>query len=290
ASDELGFTREDDDETKVKALEFYFPRGEQVWVKISEVSPDDRNPGELRLSGSLKAVDQQTGADLDPEGRLAAAAAHGGGGGGGGAGGPGGRGGAGPETDEPPEVGSIHRATVKRIEAYGVFVALEGFRRHGLVHTSQVSNYLSFTREDTDEQKKAELGGVVTVGEQMWVKVRATSPRVRFSRAAVAEGRAAWVPRAALLAEGLQRFPWGLWQRYRPRDAQGRGGGEKAAIGANAGEVGRGGKIDWGHLAADTKLYVNPKEAAQYKLLEDELPAAQRGQQQAGPPGGPGYR
>lgn len=44
----------------------------------------------------------------------------------------------GPETDEPPEVGSVHRATVKRIEAYGVFVALEGFRRHGLVHTSQV--------------------------------------------------------------------------------------------------------------------------------------------------------
>lgn len=32
----------------------------------------------------------------------------------------------------------MHRATVKRIEAYGVFVALAGFRRHGLVHTSQV--------------------------------------------------------------------------------------------------------------------------------------------------------
>lgn len=30
------------------------------------------------------------------------------------------------------------RSVVKRIEAYGVFVALEGHRRHGLVHTSQV--------------------------------------------------------------------------------------------------------------------------------------------------------
>ncbi len=44
------------------------------------------------------------------------------------------------ESDEPPEVGSVLRGTVKRIEAYGVFVALEGHRRHGLVHTSQVGH------------------------------------------------------------------------------------------------------------------------------------------------------
>ncbi len=31
-----------------------------------------------------------------------------------------------------------------------------------------------------------------------------------------------------------------------------------------------GGKIDWGHLAGDVKLYVNEKQAAQYKLLEEE--------------------
>jgi predicted RNA-binding protein with RPS1 domain len=35
-------------------------------------------------------------------------------------------------------VGSIHRGEVKRIEAYGVFVALPGFRKFGLVHASQV--------------------------------------------------------------------------------------------------------------------------------------------------------
>lgn len=29
-SDELKFTREDDDDAKVKALEFYFPQGEEV--------------------------------------------------------------------------------------------------------------------------------------------------------------------------------------------------------------------------------------------------------------------
>ncbi len=29
-SDELRFTREDDEDAKVKAMEFYFPKGEQV--------------------------------------------------------------------------------------------------------------------------------------------------------------------------------------------------------------------------------------------------------------------
>jgi hypothetical protein len=35
----------------------------------------------------------------------------------------------------------------------------------------QVSNYLSFGREDSDETKKAEMGGVVAVGDKVWVKV-----------------------------------------------------------------------------------------------------------------------
>jgi len=32
----------------------------------------------------------------------------------------------------------VVRGVVKRIEAYGVFVGLDGFRRQGLVHASQV--------------------------------------------------------------------------------------------------------------------------------------------------------
>lgn len=39
------------------------------------------------------------------------------------------------------------------------FVAMEGYRKYGLVHSSQVSNYISFSKEDTDEDKKAELVG-----------------------------------------------------------------------------------------------------------------------------------
>lgn len=50
----------------------------------------------------------------------------------------GGGGGGGRLSDEPPEVGTIHKGEVKRIEAYGVFVALPGFRKYGLVHASQV--------------------------------------------------------------------------------------------------------------------------------------------------------
>jgi polyribonucleotide nucleotidyltransferase len=55
-------------------------------------------------------------------------------------------GGGGRLSDEPPEVGSIHKGEVKRIEAYGVFVALPGFRKYGLVHASQVGLVLQAPR------------------------------------------------------------------------------------------------------------------------------------------------
>jgi hypothetical protein len=55
----------------------------------------------------------------------------------------GGGGGGGRQSDEPPEVGTIHKGGVKRIEAYGVFVALPGFRKYGLVHASQVGVYVT---------------------------------------------------------------------------------------------------------------------------------------------------
>lgn len=39
-----------------------------------------------------------------------------------------------------PQVGSIERGTVQRIEAYGAFVALEKYRLRGLIHISQLAN------------------------------------------------------------------------------------------------------------------------------------------------------
>jgi len=111
-SEELTLARGDDDDMKVKALEFYVPPGTKVWVKVVEVTPDPAQPGRSRVHGSIKLVSQADGRDLDPSGALAAAAAGpGGGGGGGGPGGPGGprRGGQ----QEPPEVNSIHHATAR---------------------------------------------------------------------------------------------------------------------------------------------------------------------------------
>ena len=35
----------------------------------------------------------------------------------------------------------------------------------------QVSNYLSFTRDDSDEEKRAELASVVAIGDVLFVKV-----------------------------------------------------------------------------------------------------------------------
>lgn len=147
-SDEMTLSKADEDDIKVKAMEFYLPLRQRVWLKITEVNPDPSGRG-MRVHGSMKLVSQVDGSDLDPTGRLAAAAAAT----------------TGHASDQPPELFSIHRATVKRIEAYGMFVELAGYRRYGLVHSSQVANYLEFSREDSDETKKAEMAQVT---ESCW--------------------------------------------------------------------------------------------------------------------------
>lgn len=40
-----------------------------------------------------------------------------------------------------------------KVEPYGVFVRLDGFRRKGLVPSSQLSDHLHLTREDSDAEK-----------------------------------------------------------------------------------------------------------------------------------------
>eukprot|EP00775_Hariotina_reticulata_P012440 gene12440-12577_t len=213
-SAEVTLTRGDDDDLKVKALEYVAPVGQQVFVKILEVSPDQAGPG-FRVHGSMRLVDQAEGADLDPTGQMAAALAKGGGGG--------------RLSDEPPEVGSIHRGEVKRVEAYGVFVALQGYRKYGLVHASQVANYLEFSSEDSEADRKKALGEVVEVGQDVWVKVvevgeDARGPKIGCSMKLVDQ------------ADGTDLDPKNM--RYRPRGEAGAGGHHsKAPIGASAGEV-----------------------------------------------------
>jgi predicted RNA-binding protein with RPS1 domain len=154
-SADLVFGRDDDDGLKVQALEFFLPRGERVWVKVVDVRTDGVN---AKIACSMRAVDQETGTDLDPDNALAA--------------GPGGRAMASQGgLSAPPELNSIHRATVQTVRPFGAFVQMEGFRKYGLVHFSQISDHMAFQKEDGDAERVAAISEVVAPGEQVWVKV-----------------------------------------------------------------------------------------------------------------------
>jgi len=62
--------------------------------------------------------------------------------------------------EPPPELYSIHKGRVASIQPFGFFCALAGFKRQGLVHVSQMSNY-----------KVENPGDVVEAGESVYVKV-----------------------------------------------------------------------------------------------------------------------
>lgn len=55
--------------------------------------------------------------------------------------------------DDVPTLGSIHHAVVMNVRPFGLFVELPGFRRNGLVHNSQISEDVVFSREDADDVK-----------------------------------------------------------------------------------------------------------------------------------------
>lgn len=76
-------------------------------------------------SFAAQAVSQEDGTDLDPSNSQAAGSRA-----------PGGF--RGPVSDNPPELGSIQKASIRSIKPYGVFVQMEGFRSNALVHLSQV--------------------------------------------------------------------------------------------------------------------------------------------------------
>ena len=44
-------------------------------------------------------------------------------------------------SSEPPEQFSIHKGKIMKVEAFGAFVAMEGYRKHGLVHISQFAEH-----------------------------------------------------------------------------------------------------------------------------------------------------
>ncbi|XP_024543783.1 nucleolar protein of 40 kDa [Selaginella moellendorffii] len=79
--------------------------------------------------------------------------------------------GAAAASQELPELYSICRGRVHSVKPFGLFVRLEGYRAHGLVHLSQVSNHEVTQREDSDEVKMQALAAIAGQGEEIWVKI-----------------------------------------------------------------------------------------------------------------------
>lgn len=71
-SDEIKFEKSDLEEDRHKALDFLFPQGQKVWVKVTAIEQDQRGGSDVRVNGSMRAVSQSDGGDLDPSGRLTA--------------------------------------------------------------------------------------------------------------------------------------------------------------------------------------------------------------------------
>ena len=254
-SDELTFSREDTDDAKVMAMEYFHPPRSDVWVKVVEVRRDGYS-GHARVGLSMRLVDQGSGEDLDPDGSKAAALEDANRRGGG----PGA-----PLSDEPPPLNSTHRATVREVKPYGVFVRIDGFRKNALVPTREVSEHLRFSKDDTDEDRVAGLEGVVGREDQVWVKVvehregatPAEPPKITCSI------------RLCDQASGADLDPGG--EAYEPGRGGGGGGGgfdPNRRVGADAGDkVGAGGVIDWGHHAGDVRRY---GDGGEYALVGED--------------------
>ena len=254
-SDELTFSREDTDDAKVMAMEYFHPPRSDVWVKVVEVRRDGYG-GDARVGLSMRLVDQGSGEDLDPDGSKAAALED--------ANRRGGGRGA-PLSDEPPPLNSTHRAAVREVKPYGVFVRLDGFRKNALVPTREVSEHLRFSKDDTDEDRVAGLEGVVGREDQVWVKV----VELREGATPTEPPKITCSIRLCDQASGADLDPGG--EAYQPgRGGAGVGGGfdPNRRVGADAGDkVGAGGVIDWGHHAGDVKRYGGGGE---YELVGED--------------------
>ena len=66
----------------------------------------------------------------------------------------------------PMEVGSLHTATVASVRPFGVFVRVAGRGKDALVHHTQVSDEVSFTRDDDDAMRQKALDFYAPRGTQ----------------------------------------------------------------------------------------------------------------------------
>ena len=63
-SDELTFRRDDGDDAKVMAMEYFYPRDSEVFAKVIEIRRDGYL-GDVKVGLSMRLVDQTSGEDLD---------------------------------------------------------------------------------------------------------------------------------------------------------------------------------------------------------------------------------
>lgn len=138
-----------------------------------------------RLSLSMRQVDQATG-DVVGDSRAGGGGRERGGGGG----------------DDPlPELFSVHRVEVMKLEAFGAFCKLPNTRKQGLLHISQLSN----SRVEADD-----LPHILALGQEVFVKVisaDAESGKIALSMKLVSqrEGRDLDPTHVEATAEGERR-------------------------------------------------------------------------------------
>ena len=148
-SNDITFQRDDADEAKVQSLSYFFPADTIVYAKVLKCERDPARGWKVSLS--MKNVDQESGEDKDPENRdngfnsnshnnnndghrnnnnnNASTASF------------------------TADLFGVYEGKVSSIKPYGVFVNLENTRTSSLVHVSEISEHLRFSREDTDEDK-----------------------------------------------------------------------------------------------------------------------------------------
>ncbi len=90
-----------------------------------------------------------------------------------------------PSLTDPPPLHAIMQGTVRRVAAFGVFVEMDGYQSWGLVHFTQMSDYLSFAKDDSEEEKIATLEEIAPVGQRVWVKVVEVGQQDQGQRAKV---------------------------------------------------------------------------------------------------------
>ena len=277
-------SRDDGDEDKRRAIEFFAPVGSRVWVKIVEVKEEEqdhrsnRTAKKLKISASMRTVSQHDGTDLDPEGktlfsdsRPAAGDARGGGDGGGG----GKRGrrplsppGDSPLSPHPPARGTILRARVASTTKFGAFVLLEGFSGKALVHITQIAEGLDMARlkEATDEERESAVREMMPVGSDLLVKVvEVIDAREDEETGVFTPAKVSCSAKVVGQATGQDLDPTG-----ERAGAGGKSGGAKAAAAAQAATAGavarQGAAVEWGHLAAEKYKGASGKD---YDLVQE---------------------